>query len=111
MQRQIWRCSVKTASPFLELESGPHVDVTWEGETLSLPDGANLAAALLAAGVDVFRHTPVSGAPRAPFCMMGACFDCLIEIDGVVRQACMLEVKKGLTITRPYELGAQNDQA
>lgn len=65
--------------------------------------GANLAAALLAAGVEVFRHTPVSGAPRAPFCMMGACFDCLVEIEGVVRQACMLEVTEGLEIRRPHE--------
>lgn len=96
---------MKTASPFLELESAPHVEVTWDGTPLTLPDGTNLAAALLAAGIDVFRHTPVSGAPRAPFCMMGACFDCLIEIDGVTRQACMLEVSEGLVISRPNEQG------
>ena len=110
MQRQIWRCSVKTASPFLELEDNAHVDVRWDGTTLSLPDGANLAAALLAAGVDVFRHTPVSGAPRAPFCMMGACFDCLVEIDGVTRQACMREVTEGMVINRPHETEAPDDQ-
>jgi len=104
MQRQIWRSSVKNASSFLELESGPRVDVTWDGELLSLPKGRNLAAALLAAGVDVFRHTPVSKAPRAPFCMMGACFDCLVEIDGVTRQACMLEVTEGMVITQPQEI-------
>ncbi len=89
---------MKNASPFLELESGPRVDITWDGKPLSLPDGANLAAALLACGIEVFRSTPVSGAPRGPFCMMGACFDCLVEIDGVTRQACMIEVKNGLDI-------------
>jgi len=77
------------------------VPVTFDGRALHLPDGANLAAALLAAGVDVFRQTPVSGAPRGPFCMMGACFDCLVEIDGVVRQACMVEVAAGLAIRGP----------
>ena len=102
---------MKTASPFLELESAPCVDVTWDGVPLSLPEGANLAAALLAAGVHVFRTTPVSGAPRAPFCMMGACFDCLIEIDGVTRQACMLEVTEGMVITRPHQMGAHDDEA
>lgn len=102
---------MKPASPFLELESAPRVDVTWDGTALSLPEGANLAAALLAAGVKVFRHTPVSGAPRAPFCMMGACFDCLIEIDGVTRQACMLEVSEGMIITRPHETEVQDGQA
>jgi hypothetical protein len=58
-----------------------------------------VAAALLAAGVSRFRATPVSGAARAPFCMMGACFECLVEIDGVPsRQACMVEVKAGMRI-------------
>lgn len=111
MQRQIWRYSVNPASPFLELEAARRVEVTWDGTALSLPEGANLAAALLGAGVTVFRHTPVSGAPRAPFCMMGACFDCLIEVDGVTRQACMLEVSEGLIITRPNVTEAQDDQA
>jgi predicted molibdopterin-dependent oxidoreductase YjgC len=94
---------VKTASPFLELDEAHRVPVRFEGRNLDLPEGANLAAALLAAGVRVFRHNPVSGAPRAPFCMMGACFDCLVEIDGVVRQACMVEVTEGLLVSRPHE--------
>ena len=87
---------------FLELEpEATRVPVTLDGAPLALPDGANLAAALLAAGVSVFRATPVSGAPRGPFCMMGACFDCLVEIDGVTRQACLAEVQAGLAIVRP----------
>jgi len=94
---------VKSVSPYLELDDNQRVQVSFCGLPLNLPDGANLAAALLAAGVEVFRHTPVSGAPRAPFCMMGACFDCLVEIDGVVRQACMVEVSEGLKVSRPHE--------
>jgi predicted molibdopterin-dependent oxidoreductase YjgC len=78
---------------------------------VDLSDGANLAAALLAAGIGVFRHTPVSGAPRGPFCMMGACFDCLVEIDGVVRQACMMQVSEGLAISRPAAPEARDDPA
>jgi len=93
---------VKTASPFRELDDGSRVRVQFDGQPLDLPEGANLAAALLAAGVQVFRHTSVSGAPRAPYCMMGACFECLVEIDGVVQQACMLEVRDGLQIARPH---------
>ena len=102
--RPIWRCSVKPA--FLDLApDAARVPVRFAGETLMLPDGANLAAALLAAGVTVLRHTPVSGAPRAPYCMMGACFDCLVEVEGTVRQACMMEVAEGLEIARPHEGG------
>lgn len=92
---------MKLALPFLELEKAPRVPVIFDGTALELPEGANLAAALLAAGVAVFRQSPVSGAPRAPFCMMGACFDCLVEIDGVVQQACMIDVTAGLEIRMP----------
>jgi predicted molibdopterin-dependent oxidoreductase YjgC len=96
----IWRNLVNSA--FRELQSSPErVAVTFDGTELMLPEGANLAAALLLAGVDVFRATPVSGAPRAPYCMMGACFDCLIEVSGVTRQACMMQVHAGLVIAKP----------
>jgi hypothetical protein len=81
------------------------VDVRFGAQALRLPLGANLAAALLVAGVTPFRQTPVSGAPRGPFCMMGACFDCLVEIDGVTRQACMLAVTEGMEIDMPAAKG------
>lgn len=75
------------------------VAIWFNDQLLTVPDGRSVAAALLAAGVSRFRATPVSGAPRAPFCMMGACFECLVEIDGVPsRQACMVEVKAGMRI-------------
>ena len=99
---------MKTVSPFLELESAPRVCVHFDGQPLDLPDGSNLAAALLAAGVLVFRNTPVSGAPRAPYCMMGACFECLVQIDGVIQQACMLDVTEGMQISRPHESEVEN---
>ena len=58
------------------------VPVTFEGRPLDVPAGTSVAAALLSAGVEHFRTTPVSGASRAPFCIMGVCFDCLVELDG-----------------------------
>ncbi|MDW3204777.1 MAG: (2Fe-2S)-binding protein [Alphaproteobacteria bacterium] len=82
---------------------GRRVRVIFDGRGLSLPEGENLAASLLAAGIHTFRETPLSGAPRAPFCMMGACYDCLVEIDGVVRQACLVAVREGMTIRKPHE--------
>jgi len=97
---------VKTVSRFLEPEPPARVQITFEGAPLMVPEGANLAAALLGAGVEVFRHSPASGAPRAPYCMMGACFECLVEIGGVARQACMIEVAPGLEVRRPALAGA-----
>lgn len=93
---------MNNALPFHDLGEGrARVAVTFAGQELHLPEGANLAAALLAAGITTFRHTPASGAPRGPFCMMGACFDCLVEVDGVTRQACMMEVRDGLVLDMP----------
>jgi hypothetical protein len=77
------------------------VAVTVEGRDINVPAGASAAAAVLLAGFPSIRDTPVHGAPRAPYCMMGICFDCLAEIDGVAnRQACMVAVAPGMTIRR-----------
>ena len=63
--------------------------------------GASAAAAVLAAGFDSIRETPVDERERGPYCMMGVCFDCLAEIDGVAnRQSCMIEVRPGMQISR-----------
>ncbi len=77
------------------------VAVTVEGRTVLVPHGASAAVALLVAGIGATRDTPVSGAPRAPYCLMGVCFDCLAEIDGVPnRQSCMVAVRPGMRIAR-----------
>jgi len=58
-----------------------------------------LAAALLRAGLHRFRETPVTGSPRAPWCLMGACFECLVEVDGQPNvQACMTLVHDGMVV-------------
>ena len=90
------------ASPFEQLApAADTVTFTFDGAVIAAADGANLAAALLVAGVTTVRRTPVSAAPRGPFCMMGACYDCRVEIDGERVQACMEVVREGLAVTRP----------
>ena len=77
------------------------VAVDVEGQTVVVPAGASAAAAVLLAGVAVTRETPVTGSGRAPYCMMGVCFDCLAEIDGVPnRQSCMVTARPGMRIRR-----------
>jgi hypothetical protein len=101
LMHRIWSRSVSSVSPFSFLQADVRkVSIEFDGDMLELAEGENLAAALLAAGVIRFRDTPVSSAPRAPFCMMGACYDCLVEIDGVSTQACMVQVHAGLKIKR-----------
>ncbi len=77
------------------------VTVAVEGRPVRVPEGASVAAALLLAGLGHVRETPVEGARRAPYCLMGVCFDCLAEIDGVAnRQSCMVTVRPGMQIRR-----------
>ena len=77
------------------------VAIVVDGEPVGAREGDSVAAALLAAGLFAFRTTAVTGGPRGPFCMMGACFDCLLTIDGVAnRQACMTRVRAGMRIER-----------
>ena len=75
------------------------VAITVDGLPQSARAGETVAAALLAAGFGAFRTTAVSGAARGPYCLMGACFDCLVVIDGVAsRQACLVQVREGMRI-------------
>jgi predicted molibdopterin-dependent oxidoreductase YjgC len=75
------------------------VTLTIEGKKITAPAGSSVAAAMLTAGFDHFSTTPISGARRAPFCMMGTCFDCLVEIDGIPnRQACQTTVCQGMRV-------------
>src|SRR5262245_42342225 len=83
-----------------ERHESPTVTVTVDGDALRVPASFTAAAAVLLHG-GVSRTTPVSGSPRAPYCMMGACFDCLMEIDGAPnRQACLVPVTEGMRIRR-----------
>ncbi|WP_431283425.1 (2Fe-2S)-binding protein [Humitalea sp. 24SJ18S-53] len=71
--------------------------ITWDGAALPARAGEPLAVALLAAGITHFRDTAVSGTARGPLCLMGACFDCLVQVDGEANvQACMVTVHAGL---------------
>jgi D-hydroxyproline dehydrogenase subunit gamma len=80
-------------------DGAPRVTVELDGVTLQVPSGCSVAAALLVSGVTRFRSTPVSGSARAPYCMMGVCFECLMEIDGEPnRQTCLVEVRDGMKI-------------
>ena len=75
------------------------VEVEVDGRTVRVPEGASAAAAVLLAGLASLRDTPVTGSARAPYCMMGVCFECLVTIDGVgSRQACLARVRDGMRI-------------
>ena len=74
---------------------------TFEGRAVEGRRGESVAAALLAAGFRDLRDSVVKGEPRGPYCLMGACFDCVVRIDGVYNlQACMTLVAPGMDVRR-----------
>jgi len=72
--------------------------VVVNGQPVAAAEGDTVAAALLASGRSTFRRDQ-AGAPRGPFCLMGVCQECLVEIDGVPnRRACLVPVAHGMRV-------------
>ncbi len=81
--------------------SGPPVSLTVDGEPVTAAAGDSVAAAMLLAGHLAFRWSAIDSTDRGPHCMIGNCFDCLVEIDGVPnRQACLTVVRDGMAVRR-----------
>lgn len=78
---------------------GKPVRFTCDGEGVEAFEGESVAAALLASGRHALGVSPRRGAPRGLFCVMGACFDCTMTIDGRTgRRACMTPVRAGMAV-------------
>ena len=84
------------AAPELTLQVGLLSGVS---QAVSAQAGDSVALALLKAGVLPLRRTAVSGQARAPLCLMGVCFDCVVTVNGRANvQACMVEVSDGMVV-------------
>ncbi len=85
----------------LRRSSSGSLTIWFEDAAIGAQPGDSIAVALLAAGIVATRTTPVSGARRGPFCMMGACFECLVVADGKASvQSCMTTIRDGMRIQR-----------
>jgi glycine/D-amino acid oxidase-like deaminating enzyme len=79
--------------------AGAPVRFRFDGTEIEALSGETLFAALAAADIVTVRQAR-SGAPRGPFCGMGACFDCLVTVDGRPNQrACLTKVAAGMEVT------------
>ena len=83
--------------------SSDELTITFAGRTLSARPGDTIASVLLVHGIYVTRSTAASGSPRGPYCMMGACFECLAVVDGRPDvQTCLTPVRDGMVV-RPQD--------
>lgn len=79
------------------------VTIYIDGQPVKAEAGESVAGVLLREKSLASRTTPVHGSPRAPFCMMGVCFDCLAIVDGAPStQSCLVTVKEGMRIERQH---------
>jgi predicted molibdopterin-dependent oxidoreductase YjgC len=87
-------------APVAPIESD--LTVFLDDQPIVARSGETVAACLLRAGARYFRKA-TSGSPRLPYCMIGHCFECLVEIDGVGnQQACLTLVQDGMRVNRQH---------
>ena len=68
-----------------------------DGQAVDVPDGANVAAAV--ARVTCRFRRSCGGAPRAPLCGMGVCFECRVTVDGEAHVlACLTLAREGMRV-------------
>ena len=84
----------------LQDPAGEAVTVFIDGMPVVAEADETVATILLRQAALWARTTPVSETRRAPYCMMGVCFDCLAIVDGTLVQACLAPVRDGMTIER-----------
>ncbi|MBR0673147.1 FAD-dependent oxidoreductase [Neoroseomonas soli] len=88
---------MRLSSPTITPAAGP-IRFTFDGREVDAIPGESIAAALSAAGIVAFRHT-AKGEPRGLWCGMGACWDCVVTVDGRSGQrACMVKVEAGMRV-------------
>lgn len=84
---------------FKRLVNKKQFTFTFDGAQITAAEGESVAAAIIASGQYTFRKSTISQSERGPFCIMGACYECLVKHDGKTVQACMLLATPDMQIT------------
>lgn len=80
-------------------ERGKKITLTVDGKTVPAFEGEPIAAALLASGHRVFRHTTKRKEPRGVFCALGRCTDCVMTVDGQPNiRTCVTPARNGMIV-------------
>ena len=74
------------------------VSFTFDGRPFEAVAGETVAAALWAGGQRSVRRSSAVAEARAPFCLLGICFECLVRVDGNVVRACVTPVRAGMVV-------------
>ena len=93
-----------------EADPGVEVEITVDGKPIQAFEGEPLAAAMIAAGIQMFRYTTKTHLPRGIFCAIGRCTDCMMIVDGIPNtRTCVTPVKNGMVVQTQDGLGKFED--
>jgi NADH dehydrogenase/NADH:ubiquinone oxidoreductase subunit G len=82
-------------------DARPRITLTLEGQPIEAQQGDTLLTALLAAGAGHVRDSEFGDGPRAGFCLMGACQDCWVQVEGRGRvRSCATLAEAGMQVRR-----------
>jgi succinate dehydrogenase/fumarate reductase-like Fe-S protein len=90
--------------PILTFSRGRRLKFYFKSKPLYGYEGETVAAALVANGIKVFRHTQKLKRARGFFCAVGKCSSCLMVVDGhpntmvcmePLREGCRVEPQEG----------------
>ena len=86
------------------LERGPRIEILIDGVASEAYEGESVSAAVMADRGLGLRETARHD-PRGYYCGMGACFDCIMVVDGVPNtRTCVTWVRDGMTVE--HQVGA-----
>ncbi|MBB5041498.1 2Fe-2S iron-sulfur cluster-binding protein [Shinella fusca] len=69
----------------------------WNGSAIPFREGETIAAALTGAGILHLGDDSVGSEARY-FCGIGACQNCLVRVNGAIREACLTRAVAGLSV-------------
>ena len=79
-------------------DRGPAVRFRFDDQDIDGFAGESVAVALACAGRLRLRTGPGDRGPRAAFCHIGACQECVVVANGVRTEACRLRASDGLVL-------------
>lgn len=91
-------------------DDDPIVTIFLDGEAISARAGEPVAMALLRHGISSFHDGPKTG-PRGPYCMMGVCYDCILDSETEkATQSCQLMAEDGMKLFRHHSHDLTGDE-
>lgn len=91
--------SIKDHPILGKLEEKKIVKIKVDRRTIEAYEGEPIAAALLSAGIKVFRNTSKRNDPRGVYCAIGRCTDCVMIVNGIPNvRTCVTPVENGMKI-------------